>query len=274
MPILNNTPFFIPPPSGWNITNFSYDNKSVSISGQETNSTGLAFKSDGTKMFVVGIDADTLFQYSLGVAWDVSTAVYDNVSFLLTGSNSAPRDVVFNSSGTKFYIPEAFSDTIREYTMTTPWDISTSSFTVAFSYATQTTSSINGIAFKTDGTRMFLLGEINTSVFEYALSTPYDISTSSFIQAGIDVVSEDSIPRGLIFKPDGKLMFVLGDENNKIFQYSLTTPWNTNSASYDNLFFDLSGQETLPQALAVKADGFKAYVTGRGNDTVYQYTFA
>jgi len=46
--------------------NVTYDNVSFSVSSQEGNPQGLAFNSDGTKLFIVGKDNDSLYQYSVG----------------------------------------------------------------------------------------------------------------------------------------------------------------------------------------------------------------
>jgi DNA-binding beta-propeller fold protein YncE len=38
-----------------------------SVGGQETNPTGTAISSDGTKMYVIGAGNDTVYQYSTGL---------------------------------------------------------------------------------------------------------------------------------------------------------------------------------------------------------------
>jgi hypothetical protein len=49
--------------SGWDISTASYDNKSFSVSSQDTNHYSLFFKSDGTKMYIAG--DGPIYQYSL-----------------------------------------------------------------------------------------------------------------------------------------------------------------------------------------------------------------
>ena len=77
---------------------------------------------------------------------------------------------------------------------------------------------------------------------------------------------------GLAFKPDGTKMYMVGNTTDRVYQYTLSTPWNLATATYDTVSFLLSGQDTAPVGLAFKPDGTKMYVLGNTNDRVYQYT--
>ena len=52
--------------TAWDVSTASYDSKSFSFESQETVPLDVAFDPDGTRMYAVGNDADTVFQYSLG----------------------------------------------------------------------------------------------------------------------------------------------------------------------------------------------------------------
>ncbi len=60
----------------------------------------------------------------------------------------------------------------------------------------------NGLAFNTDGTKMFVVGYTGQDVNEYTLSTGFDVSTASFVDS-FDVKSQDTSPSGLAFNTDG-----------------------------------------------------------------------
>ncbi|PSO44665.1 MAG: hypothetical protein BRC23_00560, partial [Parcubacteria group bacterium SW_4_49_11] len=49
--------------TAYDISSASY-NQSFDVSGQEANPSGMIFKGDGTKMFVVGFTTDTVYRYS------------------------------------------------------------------------------------------------------------------------------------------------------------------------------------------------------------------
>ena len=50
--------------------------RAISIGGQETAPSGMAFNTDGTKMYVIGTTGDDVNEYSLSTAFDVSSATY------------------------------------------------------------------------------------------------------------------------------------------------------------------------------------------------------
>ena len=51
--------------TAWNVTTASYL-QNFSVAGQETEPTGVFFKPDGTKMYVVGYDGDNVNEYDVG----------------------------------------------------------------------------------------------------------------------------------------------------------------------------------------------------------------
>ena len=60
----------------------------------------------------------------------------------------------------------------------------------------------NAIHFKPDGTRMYIVGRSVDEVNEYILSTPWSISTASFV-SNFSISSEGANPRGLYIRDDG-----------------------------------------------------------------------
>jgi hypothetical protein len=241
-----------------------------SVANKAATPTGVTFKSDGTEMYVVGASSDSVHQYSLSTAWDITSA-----SFLQTFSVSAqealPFEVVFKTDGTKMYITGLIGQDINEYNLSTAWDISTASYNQNFVPSGQLTEPAS-VFFKSDGTKMYILasGAGELDVNEYNLSTAWDISTSSFSQA-FDISSQDTSPQGLSFKSDGTKMYMLGATGDDVNEYSLSTAWDISTASYSHNF-SVSSQDTLPSGITFKSDGTKMYMVGRGtSDAVHEY---
>jgi sugar lactone lactonase YvrE len=126
--------------------------------------------------------------------------------------------------------------------------------------------------FNTAGTKMYILGWANDTVFEYNLSTAFDISTASYSNNSFSVSSQDVSPRSIFFNPDGDKMFMAGQSSDTVYQYSLSTNDDVSSASYDNVSFDMSSQIVVPNGLFFKNDGSKMYVVDLSADTIYQYS--
>jgi hypothetical protein len=253
---------------GYSLANAVYDSVSFSVASQETTPTGIFFKSDGTKMYVVGATGDDVNEYNLSTAWNVSTSTYVQ-NFSVASQDTGPTDVFFKDDGTKMYIVGSVAGAVYEYSLSTAWNISTASYVQVFSVSSQETSP-NGIFFKSDGTKMYVIGGTGDDVNEYTLSTPWNISTSSYVQV-FSVASQESNPQGIFFKPDGTKMYIVGIVGDAVNEYTLSTAWDISTASYIQNF-SVASQELSPQSLFFKDDGTKMYIVGVGNDTVYQYS--
>jgi len=118
---------------------------------------------------------------------------------------------------------------------------------------------------------MYIVGGYNKTVFQYTLSTPWNVGTATYDTVSVSVSSQDSSPYGVAFNSDGSKMYILGYTNKTVFQYTLSTPWNVSTATYDTSK-SISSQESTPYAVAFNSDGSKMYIVGSGNKTVYQYT--
>jgi 6-phosphogluconolactonase (cycloisomerase 2 family) len=255
------------------LTNASYDSVSFSVTTQETVPAGIRFKNDGTKMYIIGSTSDNIHQYSLSTAWDVSTASYDSVSLSVATQELTSEALFFKSDGTSVYIVGRGSDSVFQYDLTTAWDISTGSYASKSMSVNSQEAAPRGLYFKDDGTKAYIVGTASDTVYQYALSTAWDISTGAFETGkSVSVSSQDTSPDGLYFNPDGDKMWISGDGNDTVFQYSLSTAWDVSTASYDSVSFSASTQDTSIADLTFKTDGSKMYLIGAANDTVYQYS--
>jgi len=189
------------------------------ISAQEGNPQDVAFNVDGTKMYITG-NTGSVYQYSLSTAFDLSTTSYDSVSFSVSSQTGAPKGFAFNNNGTKMYIVETATDSIFEYVLSTGFDLSTASYNSVSLSVNSQEATPQGIAFNTDGTQMFVIGNGGDEVNQYSLSTAFDLSTASFDSVTFSVSSEDVNPGGLAFSTDGTKMFVVGYGSDSVHQYS------------------------------------------------------
>jgi len=201
--------------------------------------------------------------------YNFSGASYDSVSFSVSGQDADPYGLFFRSDGAKMYVAGDAGNDINEYNLSTPWTVSSASYSQNFSVASQE-SAPNGVFFKTDGTKMFIVGNTGNNVYEYALSSAWVVSSASYTRS-FSVASQTTGPQGLFFSSDGLNMVVAGGAN--VNKYVLSSAFDISSASYSQAF-TVSSQEGDPQALFFKSDGTKMYVLGSSSDTVYQYSTA
>jgi len=250
---------------------WAYSSKSFSVTSQETDPAGFAFKSDGTKMYLIGRTNDTVYQYSLSTAWDVSTSSYDSVSFLASSQATNPACLIFKPDGTKMYILDYGNDDLFQYSLSTAWDISTASYdSVLFDPSAQETTP-RDFRFNADGTKIFLIGSTSDTVHQYSLSTAYDVGTASYDSVSFSVAGQTTFPGGIDFNADASKMYIFNYYNGIMLQYSLPSAYDIANATYDSVSFTIT-QDTTFSRFRFSNDGTSLYVAGTGSDTVYQYT--
>jgi len=218
--------------TAWDLSTATY-NQNFSVAAQELSPGGVFFKSDGTKMYIVGLLGGDILEYTLSTAWDVSTASYTQ-NFSVSSQEVNPSGIYFKPDGTKMYHTGDNSDAVHEYDLSTAWDVSSASFLQTFSVSTQE-GNPKGVFFKSDGTKMYICGGNSDSAHEYNLSTAWDISTATY-SVGFSVTTEENTPRSISFKSDGTKMYIIGNQTNKVHQYSTTIDTKTLDLSTGSVF--------------------------------------
>jgi DNA-binding beta-propeller fold protein YncE len=249
--------------TAWDITTASYS-QNFSVATQDTIPSGLSFKPDGTKMYVAGNSSDAVHEYSLSTAWDVSTASYSQ-SFSVSAQDTQTSGLFFKPDGTKMFVTATNGDEVNMYTLSTAWDISTASYTSRAAVGSQDIAP-NGLSFNSDGTKMFVIGSGNDSVYEYSLSTAWDVSTASYSSISFSVVSQATGPSDMFFKSDGSKMYVLDGSSGAVYQYS-TGSTSAATFTYPSAVKFPSG--TAPAGPAIGETDVLVFYTDDGG-TTYQ----
>ena len=146
----------------------------------------------------------------------------------VTSDTPGVRGINFKPDGKIMYITSRLKDSedayVVQYSLSTPFDISTATRSFSDGDGTQLTCSTNmklphAIEFKPDGTKMFVAtnkdfsGNPGVAIFQFKLTTAWDSSTlvceKIYEVNEIGVYVENQL-RTLAFKPDGTRMFVGG----------------------------------------------------------------
>lgn len=227
--------------TSWDISTLAFV-QSFDVSTEETGPNGVCFTPDGLCVFVIGNVSDSVHQYFLSTAWDISTAVL-SASFSVASEDDAPADIVFNPNGLSFYILGITSDTIYRYNLLTSFDISTASYS-GDSFALGANTESFGI--RPDGRFLYTVPLAGADVIEYRLTTAWDITTSqqedSFTLPGLDTT------RSLVFSPAVHRMYTCSFLQDSIFEFSLglkTPALVTDLVLIQDLFASRVGIDTI-----------------------------
>jgi len=97
---------------------------SFSVNSEESTPTSIAFNSNLSVMYIVGVNTESVWQYNLSTNGDVTTAIVDG-SFGVNAQESAPAGISFNSNLSVMYIIGFNSDAVWQYNVPEFGDVST-----------------------------------------------------------------------------------------------------------------------------------------------------
>ena len=247
--------------TGWYLTGNSF-----SVAADETAATGIFFKPDGTKMYIVGTSGDDITEYNLSTAWNITTA--SNVGVSPNLSDTSPTDLYISSDGTKCYIVGSGNDAVREYNFGTAWQANTLTFVQEFSVVAEE-STPTGITFKPDLTQMFISGSSGDGVDVYNLSSAGNIATATF-STFVSLATQDTAPAAIQFNNNGTRFYMLGSTNDAINQYNLGTPYDLTTATFVNHSFWYGFVESTPTGMFLEFTQNRCWIVGSGSDTVLE----
>lgn len=248
-------------------------NQSFVVSTEESLPEGFCFRQDGLRMYIIGQSVD-VNEYVLSTPWDISSASALQL-FSVSTEQATPVDVSFKPDGSRMYIIGKGPNRIDEYILSTPWSVITAVANDNFSTSTEDANP-ESITFKPDGTRMYMVGVTNDTVFEYSLTEPWILGTAFYTGRSFSVADEDVFPHGAFFKPDATKMYVCGSTGNQLLEYDMgldvqgkiNTKFGTVSVNPSSIIeiLDVADLEKLAVSNVITVSGpmvfhFKASVT-------------
>ena len=166
--------------TAWDVSTASHSSANKKVTSLR-NSFGMFFKPDGTEMYLAGDyrvsynnDDAYIEQYTLSTAWSVSSASFTRRLEIDASNSQAARTVWFKDDGLKMYISGnsgSRSNMIRQFTLSTAWDISTASEDTAeyfdLSIIKNRASTDSSISFSEDGGQLFVTSGAGSCVYSF-----------------------------------------------------------------------------------------------------------
>lgn len=199
------------------------------------------------------------------------STVYDEYSTGATTSNNS----CVSKDGRKLYVARA-GDFIRQYTLSTPFDITTATYDSKEWNHTYVESNNIGINISPDGQYFYICGTDRDNPLMFTASTPYDITTLTYgyniklLDNIFDLGTADATLECFEFGDSGNKLYLVGSTDDNVQQFSLSTPYDIETQSYDGAY-TLTGL-TIPTGIYWKPDGTRFFIMNNADDTVYEYS--
>jgi len=174
------------------------------------------------------------------------------------------------------------TDNVYQFSLSSPFDVSTAAPYVAsgagatpYFYIGSQDGLPSGFDFNTDGTKMYMIGRQNKRVFEYDLSTGFDVTTAVYNNNYAAVAGLVSSPSDIRFSATGDRMYVCGYSTDKLFQIDLSTNFDVTTQQYNGVFINLASAASptslYPYGIAWNKTGSKMYTCDNYRNMVYEW---
>jgi len=168
----------------------------------------IAWNGDGTALFTVNYSGNDVTKHAnTGTAYNPTTddiTATPSQTFSFSGILSLPRSIDISPDGTIMWVvSNATGRDIYEITMSTPFDLTTAA---GGSEYEPTEGDMICMKFSPDGYKYYAMG-LDRVLYEYTVSTQWDISTSSYTGRSLDVTNSRT-PICFDVSPDATKMIV------------------------------------------------------------------
>lgn len=251
--------------------NARYTKKNFSVA--TTNTRAHSFNTDGTRFYILGRNSLNVIEYHLSEPWEIETAIYvRELDISPEMGSAAEEDPVPNGiyirkdDGEKMWVLNRSE--IWEYSLSTPWNITSAAKT---GYKDLSDHVIRGhdIDFKPDGTVLYVDDRLLEVVFQFYLSTSWDVATVS-LDFALDISDQQEGVRGTIFNPNGDRMFLMDTDRQELLGYLVSSPYDLETASFIGAF-SVSSQSSQPRGITFSNDLSSFYVSDSKDNMVFQY---
>jgi hypothetical protein len=251
------------------LNSISYLSKSFVTTTQTSNPTSISVSSNGEHIYVADGTSRAITQYDM-TAWDLATATYNTKQKIIDLADGwSFEHIQISPDGTSIYMLTAGYDDIVQYTLSTPWDITTATTASKRLDLSSLSSNIQAFCISSDGREVVSGAATTNTLYRHTLSTPWDISTASLTSTEAAFFS--SAIQCLQLSPDGTQLYSLRyDVTGNILEvFATSTPYDISTMINTNQTLQFT--EGTMDNISIQDNHLFSVV--RGTDTIYQYSF-
>ena len=224
--------------TAWKANTASYASISANVAAQDTSPQAIRFNATNTTLYMLGATNKTVYQYNVTYS-NIATLSYASLSISVAGQESSPTAMTFGNSFSKMYVVGTANTSVYQYSLGTAGNVATAVYNApgSLSISAQDTSP-SGIEFSSDGTTMYLLGAATDSVYQYSMTSAWDITTASYTGYKFPIGSQEPSPKGLYRNETAQMAYLVGNGTGPgtVWQYNIGngTVATSNSLYYSN----------------------------------------
>jgi len=202
---------------------------------------------------------------------NIENISWANETFNVSSQQGSSADIAFNPNGDKLYVSGYGVNKISMYNLSTPWDVSTATFSnVEMSISTTYTM---GLTFSSDGMYIYIVDYSNKSIARYSLTTAWDISTSTGQDQSVLLSAYYNYMFGVQWNDDGTILYVAGNDTKKLTQYTVSVAWDlTANLSFTGEYTPTLPDTTLFYDILFMNSGNKLIALDYQQSRLYQYS--
>lgn len=217
---------------------------------------------------------DVYFELDRAEPWDILNADFTGVRFDFGERGDNIRSTEFRPDGRQMYQLSRANETVTQFRVEDPWRISTLEEVGVYDYSDDLIldrgwegSAGHGVWLRNgDGERMYVWNR--REIYQYDIDD-WDVTTAE--KVGYNNL-DDEVTRGhdIDFKPDGTRFYLDDREEEAVFEYDLSEPWDIETAEL-NFKFDISDQEEAVRGLEFDNDGGRMFLCDTGARELQEY---
>lgn len=247
-------------------------------------SSALLFDSNGRNVFALD-HSDNILKIGLGSPFDLSSAD-SNIAFqslnIADSAGADTRHIEITPDASRVYAMGNQNDRIYQWTMSTPGDLTTVGSASSFLVSSQLTADI-GWCFNNDGSRMWVMGYNSPGIYEYNLSTPWDVTTASYSNNNYNYTTASPSPSGGAVVSQGDIA-VSADNSTMYFAIGSATAYrgiheiylnngSLGGATYSNISYGFAQNNYGPRGINIHKPTGRMYISSFTDPLVSYATY-
>lgn len=200
--------------------------------------------------------------------WSLTGATYSGHSADISTNTANARSIDFTPDGFRMYVVGRDSRNVAEYHLNHPWEISSAVFQRELKIDA---SAAHGLFFnKGNGTDMYIYNR--TELLQFRLDSPWDVTTAKLLRTKVLSCENARLRRGhdIHFKKDGTKLYVEDRFNQKVYEYTLSEPWNIESMRWQYTL-DISDRQEAVRGVEIAPNGKRMWLMDTGSNNILEY---